>query len=85
LDIDDSSLQEHPNITFSVTNMNTNQVISTNPVNGVIALTDNNRILTLRLVLTWADNVLYDEADTSLIGEELDFLINASFKQYLGE
>ena len=31
------------------------------------------------------DDPDYDESDTSLIGEELEFVIDANFEQYIGE
>ena len=84
LEIDDSEIEDYPNIHFSIQNMTTNQTINGTNIDGVINLSDQNRTLTLRITLTW-DNILqYDESDTSLIGEELDFILNANFEQYTG-
>lgn len=85
LEFDDSKLEEHPNITVSITNLSTNEVINSNTYSGIIGLNDQNRVLTLRITLNWANIAQYDEADTSLIGEELNFLITAHFEQYIGE
>lgn len=84
LDIDDSVLDDHPNIAFSITNLNTNQSISSNTYSGVIGINDQNRVIQLRISLVWTNNVSYDENDTALIGEELEFLITADFEQYTG-
>ena len=84
LDIDDSILDDHPNISFSITNTATNQVITGNTYSGVILLGDVSRELTLTIALNWSNQLAYDEADTSLIGEELAFTISAHFEQYTG-
>ena len=85
LEIDDSAIEDHPNISFSITNLDTNQVINDTEYTGVINLNDSDRTINLSIALNWANNTLYDEDDTELIGEELEFLIQANFKQYLGE
>ena len=85
LDIDTSALENHPNINFKILNVNSGEVINDTKCNGIIRLSDTTRTLTLRIELDWDNNVEYDLEDTSLIGEELEFLINANFKQYLGE
>ena len=83
--IDDSILEDYENIYFSIKNMDTNQEINSNSYSGVINLNDLNRTVNLRISLIWEDDSDYDESDTSLIGEDLEFVINADFKQYLGE
>lgn len=85
LSIDDSAIDDYPNIYFSITDLGTNQVITNTEYSGVVLLSDANRVKTLRISLNWVDDINYDESDTSLIGESLSFVINANFKQYLGE
>lgn len=85
LDIDDSQIEEYPNINFEIKNMNTNEVITSNTINGVIGLNDTNREITLRISIDWENDSQYDESDSTLIGEELQFLIAAHFTQYTGE
>lgn len=85
LDIDDSVLEDHPNISISILDTKTNQTINDNTYSGVILLGDPSRILTLRISLNWDNQLTYDEADTSLIGKELAFAITAHFEQYIGE
>jgi len=85
IDIDDSSLIAHPNIYFSVENLDTLEEVDEFPMEGVILLNDNNRSITLRIHLNWDDDSDYDDADTLLIDGELEFSITANFKQYLGE
>lgn len=85
LDIDDSALDDHPNISLNIINLNTNESLSANNCSGVILLSDQNRTITLRMTLVWSNVAANDPDDTALIGEELEFLINANFKQYLGE
>ena len=65
--------------------MATNQEIDSNTYSGVILLNTQNRTTTLRITLVWDNDPDYDISDTSLIGEELAFTINANFKQYVGE
>ena len=85
LDIDDSVLDDHPNISFNIVNTNTNESLNGTTYSGVIGLNDQNRTISLMITLVWANNAQYDPNDTDLIGDELEFLINANFKQYLGE
>lgn len=85
LDIDDSQIEQYPNINFEIKNMNTNEEITSNTFSGIIRLNDTNREVTLRVSLDWENNSEYDESDSSLIGEELQFLLNAHFIQYTGE
>lgn len=84
LTVDDTVLLDHPNISLSFTNLNTNTVINSNTCSGVISLTDNSRVVTLELTITWNDVTQYDENDSALIGEDLEFTIDGNFKQYLG-
>lgn len=84
LDIDDSAIEDHPNISFSIMNLGTNEVINDTNYNGLIRLSDQNRSITLRIFLVWSNVLANDPDDTALIGEELEFLITADFKQYLG-
>lgn len=85
LDVDDTQLANYPNIYFSVTDLATNEELTTNSYSGIIMLNDTNRVKTLRINLVWDNQQEYDEVDTSLIGEELKFTINANFKQYIGD
>ncbi len=85
LEIDDSVIEDYPNIYFSITDMSNNQVLDTNTYYGTILLGSQNRTSTLRITLIWANDPDYDESDTSLIGESLSFTIDANFRQYLGE
>ena len=84
LEIDDSQIEDYPNIHFSIQNMATNQTISGTNISGVINLSDQNRTITLRISIIWDNLLAYDESDTSLIGEELAFVLNANFEQYTG-
>lgn len=84
LEIDDSPLDDYPNIYFSVEDVDAGTTTTTNSYNGVMLLSANNRTKTLKIHLNWDNVAQYDETDTSLIGEDLEFVINADFKQYLG-
>ncbi len=84
ISIDDSALFDHPNIDIVVTDLDTNTVINSVAVNGVIYLSDASRVKHLEIALEWNDNPLYDEEDTELIGGELNFDISANFIQYTG-
>ena len=83
--IDDSQIEDYPNINFTVLNVDTNQTVPVDNISGVIPLNAVNRTVTLRMSLTWSDNLQYDESDTSLIDSDLSFAIAANFKQYVGE
>ncbi len=85
LEIDDSAIEDYPNIYFSITDMGSNQVLDSNTYSGTILLSSQNRVTTLRITLIWDNDPDYDETDTSLIGGNLAFTIDADFKQYLGE
>lgn len=85
LDIDDSQITEYPNMYFSIVNTKTNEEIESNTYTGVIGLNETDRTVTIRISIVWEDNLEYDESDTSLIGTELAFVIDANFKQYVGE
>ena len=85
LEIDDSQIEEYPNIYFSILDMDTNETITDTSFSGVIPLSANNRTKRIKIFINWDNQLQYDESDTSLIGEELSFVIAANFKQYLGE
>lgn len=85
LSIDDSSISNYPNIYFSIKNMITDEEITTNHYSGLIGLNDTNRVVTLRMSIVWENDEEYDESDTSLVGSNVQFVINANFKQYTGE
>ena len=85
LNINDSVIDEYPNIYFSVTDMSTNETVIENNYSGVISIDEENKVRTLRITLTWDNDSLYDESDTSLIGKRLTFEINSRFEQYIGE
>lgn len=83
--VDDTALEEHPNIKFKFYDEDTHEEITSNEKTGVILLTDPSRVKHLKIILDWSDELQYDEEDTSLINKELEFSLHANFKQYLGE
>ena len=83
--IDDSSLEDYPNITFKILDLDTNTEINNTSTNGIMYLNDTNKTKNFKIILTWANQAQYDESDTSLIDQEIKFTIQADFKQYLGE
>ena len=85
INIDDSPLEDYPNILFKIYDADTEEEIESNEISGVIYLNDTSRAKHLKIILEWQDIDDYDESDTSLIGQELSFAIQANFKQYLGE
>ena len=84
LEIDDSEIDDYPNIYFSIMDVGSNQTITSNTYSGVSLLSDSNRVKTLRIYLNWDDDPSYDESDSTLINGELNFPISANFVQYLG-
>lgn len=84
LEIDDSAIEDYPNIYFSILDLDTNQTITSNTYSGVILLGANSRTKRIKIYINWDNQLQYDSSDTSLIGENLSFVINADFKQYLG-
>lgn len=85
LTVDDTEIADYPNIYFTIIDTDTNNQITDSEYTGTILLNSQSRTKTLRINLVWDNNLLYDESDTSLIGETLAFTIDANFKQYLGE
>lgn len=85
LDIDDTALADHPNIYFSVTNLDNNLTTNTNSYNGLIRLSDTNKVHNIRINLVWNNQQQYDEDDTNLIDGELEFPITANFIQSIAE
>ena len=83
--IDDSLLEDYPNIYFKIIDVDTGIEMNQSSTSGIMYLSDTNRTKHFKLILEWNNNDQYDESDTSLIGEKLRFNINANFKQYLGE
>lgn len=83
--VDDSALEDHPNIILKFYDEDTHEEITSNETTGVILLSDSSRIKHLKMILDWQDEALYDEEDTSLIGSTLEFGLQANFKQYIGE
>ncbi len=83
--IDDSALDDHPNISFSIMNVTANQVLTSNEFSGVINLNDASRVVTLRVSISWANVLANDPDDSALIGGELEFPIEAHFIQYTGQ
>jgi len=84
-EIDDSAILDYPNIYFSIEDLDTLERIDSSTISGVIPLDASNRIKRLKVYLVWSNELEYDESDSSLIGEDLEFNINANFKQYLGD
>ena len=82
--IDDSQIEDYPNIYFTIEDVDTGNTIVSSSYSGTILLSDVSRVKTLRVNLNWVNNPLYDESDTSTIGKTLSFIIDADFKQYLG-
>ena len=85
LTVDDTLLEDYPNMQFSVSNLNSAEVVSGTHFTGVIGVNDTNRVVSLRITLVWDNQVEYDESDTTLNGGEIEFSIAANFKQYIGE
>lgn len=86
MEIDDSVLEDYPNISFSIRDTNTNTTVNSSTYSGVIYLTDANRVKTLTISLIWDDDPDYDESDTTLMNEaEFIFPIDINFKQYIPE
>ena len=69
---------------IKIKNMDTNTELTSNTYSGISYLNDQDRVVNLRITLIWDDNALYNESDNTLIGEELEFVINANFEQYIG-
>ncbi len=83
--IDDSALEDYPNIHFKIIDLDTNVEMNESSTSGIMYLNDTNKTKNLKLVLEWDNEAEYDESDTSLIDQTLQFNVNANFKQYLGD
>ena len=84
LEIDDSDVDDYPNIYFSILDVDTNQTMTTSTYSGISLLSDNSRVKTLRIYFNWDNNPLYDSSDSELINGELSFTVTADFIQYTG-
>ena len=85
LEIDDSVLEEYPNIYFNVTDLDSNETVNTTNYEGLIRLSDSSKVDHIRINLVWDNQSQYDESDTSLIDGELEFPITANFIQSIAE
>ena len=83
--IDNTEIADYPNIYFSITDMTTNETITSNTYSGLIPLSSANKTKILRITLIWENDPNYDDSDTSLIDGNLTFTIDADFMQYTGE
>lgn len=88
----DLSQIENENITLSVVPETNGMVINNEDgiYFGVLSLDDitNNSQIILRIMITWNDDVVYDEQDTELgvvLNTKLEVPISVSVEQYLGE
>lgn len=89
ISIDQSSIEEHSNIVFEVTDENGVKLQSDGQVfTGVMSLADitANKTKELNLSLVWEHDEDLNEVDSKLIGElNLDMIITINFSQYTGE
>jgi hypothetical protein len=92
IEIDTTSGNYPSNITFTVDNLNSSQVVKTgnNTFSGVVSLADisQNKTITLRLNLNWVDNTENDVSDTEkgvVQNNRILIPINVKVSQYLGE
>lgn len=82
--IDASALDKHPNIKFNVMDLEGDSLSNDGlTYEGVIKLEDIAKIRHLKINLEWQDDPNYNDADTSLIGEELPIKLEAKFSQYI--
>ncbi len=81
--VDASSLQPYPNISFSIIDMDTNQSSINNHFSGIMNLTDTNRVKRLKLSINWVNDSDYDENDTSIIGQDIKFILDVHFEQHV--
>jgi hypothetical protein len=79
--VDASSLDSYPNIEFSIIDMDTNQSSVNNHFTGTMNLTDASRVKRLKLSIDWENDPDYDENDTSIIGQDIKFVIDVHFEQ----
>lgn len=78
---DNDIIEDHPNISFRVQNEDTLEEVTGTTFSGTIPVGGSNNIIRLKIYLDWIDNSLYDLNDNELIGEDLEFVINANFVQ----
>ena len=84
IEFDTSQLDDHPNITLSITDTNTNEEIQGDTFTGTMLLTDD-RELDLTLAITWTHNDLYNENDSELIDNPISIPVDITFSQLINE
>ena len=82
IDFDTTELASHPNMTLTITNLDTNQTLQGTSYSGTMYLNDN-RVISLELALTWTNNSSYDENDSELIDNPLAFTMDMEFNQLI--
>ena len=83
LSIDDTPIEDYPNIYFSYYNVTTEDEVVDNDYSDIIGINDANRVIRVRVYIHWNNQASYDETDVELIGSSLEFTIDANFRQYI--
>ena len=84
ISLDDSMLDDFPNLTLVTKNKDTNEVIDLSNFSGNIYMNDN-RIFNIELSLVWEDNILYDETDINVLDNDISFPLSMHFSQLIEE
>ena len=80
ISIDDSAIEEFPNLTLSVKNKDTGVVIDRTNYTGQMLLNDT-KMINLEVSLEWVDDEAYDESDVKVLDNDISFPISMHFSQ----
>ena len=79
---DTTALLDHPNMTLTITNTDTNQVVQGGAYSGTMLLTDN-REISLQIAIDWQNDPSYDANDSVLIDDPISIGVDIEFRQLL--
>ncbi len=84
IDFDTTPIVDYPNMTLTITNLDTNQVMNGSNYTGTMYL-DDDREINILLSLIWENDDDYDETDSELIDNPISFTMNINFSQLIDE
>lgn len=87
IQIDASSLKNHPNIKLTVTDKNNTANVSPDGLTykGILKRDTLNELKEFKINLVWENDAKYDIQDSSLIKKELPIKLNVNFSQHIKE
>ena len=85
ISIDKSALDDFPNMSLKVYDLDTNTEITDETITGSCMLSDTNKTKELRIKLIWENDEDYDENDINVLDRNISFFIHMHFSQMTEE